>query len=244
MPVLILFSPLPAAFPEARGGVRTWLSAPLFSSGRLQSQVMSFYCFSFTATQQISMDDRDDVNEIITMTNILKDLLYVYFIQGLPWWISKESACSAEDAGLIWVRKVPWRRASQPTPVFLPRESQGQKSLEGYSLKGHKESDMTEATEHARIPHIILTIIDTTDKQIIATIMPTTRVPVTPLDFCSSLLWRDIQSGGRLSSPSLLLTHSPLLLTLPLEWVQESFPSNPSFSGSPSSTGSGSFSLE
>ena len=142
--------------------MRTWLSAPLFSSGRLQSQVMSFYCFSFMATQQISTDDRVDVNEIITMTNILKDLLCVYFIQGLPWWISsKESACSAENAGLIWVRKVPWRRVSQPTPVFLPRESQGQKSLEGFSPKGHKESDMTEATEHARIPHIILTIIDT-----------------------------------------------------------------------------------
>ena len=30
------------------------------------------------------------------------------------------------------VRKIPWRRAWQPTPVFLPRESHGQRSLEGY----------------------------------------------------------------------------------------------------------------
>ena len=40
----------------------------------------------------------------------------------------------------------PWRRAHQPTPVFLPGESHGQMSLAGYSPWGHKESDMTEAT--------------------------------------------------------------------------------------------------
>ena len=33
----------------------------------------------------------------------------------------------------LWVGKIPWRRAWQPTPVFLPEESHGQKSLEGYS---------------------------------------------------------------------------------------------------------------
>ncbi|KAB0344848.1 hypothetical protein FD754_021774 [Muntiacus muntjak] len=31
-----------------------------------------------------------------------------------------------------WVRKMPWRRKWQPTPVFLPRESHGQRSLVGY----------------------------------------------------------------------------------------------------------------
>ena len=31
-----------------------------------------------------------------------------------------------------WVGKVPWRRAWQPTPVFLPGESHGQRSLAGY----------------------------------------------------------------------------------------------------------------
>ena len=48
-----------------------------------------------------------------------------------------------------WVRKIPWRRAWQPTPVFLPRESHGQRSLVGYSPWGCKESDTTEATLHA-----------------------------------------------------------------------------------------------
>ena len=48
-----------------------------------------------------------------------------------------------------WVGKIPWRRAWQPTPVFLPGESYGQRSLAGYSPQAHKESDMTEVTEHA-----------------------------------------------------------------------------------------------
>ena len=39
-----------------------------------------------------------------------------------------------------------WRRKWQPTPVFLPGESQGQGSLVGCCLWGHTESDMTEAT--------------------------------------------------------------------------------------------------
>ena len=37
-----------------------------------------------------------------------------------------------------WVGKIPWRRAWQPTPVFLPGESHEQRSLVGYSLQGHK----------------------------------------------------------------------------------------------------------
>ena len=44
-----------------------------------------------------------------------------------------------------WVRKIPWRRKWQPTPVFLPGKSHGQRSLAGYSRWGHKELDRTEA---------------------------------------------------------------------------------------------------
>ena len=43
-----------------------------------------------------------------------------------------------------WVGKIPWRRAWQPTPVFLPGESHGQRSLAGYSLWDHNKSDTTE----------------------------------------------------------------------------------------------------
>ena len=43
-----------------------------------------------------------------------------------------------------WVRKIPWRRKWQPTPVSLPGESHGQRRVAGNSPWGRKESDMTE----------------------------------------------------------------------------------------------------
>ena len=43
-----------------------------------------------------------------------------------------------------WIRKIPWRRAQLPTPVFLPGEFHGQRNLADYSPWGCKESDMTE----------------------------------------------------------------------------------------------------
>ena len=50
---------------------------------------------------------------------------------------SKEPACQCrrcERCGFNpWVGKIPWRRAWQPIPVFLPGGSHGQRSLEGYS---------------------------------------------------------------------------------------------------------------
>ena len=45
-----------------------------------------------------------------------------------------------------WVGKIPWRRARQPTPVFLPGEFHGQRSLADYSPWHHKELDTTEHT--------------------------------------------------------------------------------------------------
>ena len=45
-----------------------------------------------------------------------------------------------------WVGKIPWRRAWQLTPVFLFGEAHGQRSLAGYSPRGHKELDAAEAS--------------------------------------------------------------------------------------------------
>jgi len=42
-----------------------------------------------------------------------------------------------------WVEKIPWRRKWQPTPVFLPGESHGQRSLAGYSPWDCKELGVT-----------------------------------------------------------------------------------------------------
>ena len=62
----------------------------------------------------------------------------------------KESACNAGAAGDVGSipgsGRFPGGRSWQFTPVFLPGESRGQRSLVGYSLWGCKELDMTEET--------------------------------------------------------------------------------------------------
>ena len=51
-----------------------------------------------------------------------------------------------------WVRKTPWRRKWQFIPVSLPEKSPV-RILEGYSPKGHKESDTTEHRNTSILPH-------------------------------------------------------------------------------------------
>ena len=62
------------------------------------------------------------------------------------WWLRGSSVClqCGRPGFNPWVRQIPWRRKWQPTPVFLPGESHGRRSLVGYSPWGRKESDMTE----------------------------------------------------------------------------------------------------
>ena len=52
------------------------------------------------------------------------------------------------------VRRIPWRREWQPTPVFLPGESRGQRSLAGYSPWGRRESDMLSRATNTFISHV------------------------------------------------------------------------------------------
>ena len=57
----------------------------------------------------------------------------------------KESACNAGDPGSIsGLGRSPGEGQWQPTPVFLPGESHGQRSLVGYNPWDHKELDMNE----------------------------------------------------------------------------------------------------
>ena len=58
-----------------------------------------------------------------------------------------------------WVRKIPWRRKWQPTPVLLPGESHGQRNLEGCSPWGHTKSDTTIATWHTQCTSCIYYIL-------------------------------------------------------------------------------------
>ena len=63
-----------------------------------------------------------------------------------PWWLRQSRIClqCGRPAFDSWVRKIPWGREWQPTPLFLHREFQGQRNLVGYSSWGRKESDTTE----------------------------------------------------------------------------------------------------
>ena len=65
-------------------------------------------------------------------------------LKGFPYGSDgKEPTCNAGDLGSIpGLRRSP-REEWLPSPVFLPGESNGQRSLVGYSPWGHKELDMT-----------------------------------------------------------------------------------------------------
>ena len=79
-------------------------------------------------------------------------MLILSICMGLPQWLSgKESACNAGDPGSIpGLGRSPGEGNGYPlTPVFLPGQSHGPRSLVGYGPCGCKESDTTEVTENA-----------------------------------------------------------------------------------------------
>ena len=59
-----------------------------------------------------------------------------------------------DEGSIPGLGRCPGAEYGQPTPVFLPGESHGQRSLVGYSSWGHKELDTTEATLHTCITHL------------------------------------------------------------------------------------------
>ena len=76
----------------------------------------------------------------------------VYIVKTVPRWLSgKEPTCQWRSHRRCrfnaQVGKITWRRKWQPTIVFLPEKSHGQKSLVGYSACSHKELDMTGVIE-------------------------------------------------------------------------------------------------
>ena len=111
---------------------------------------MSTTSKGYVAQGKCSVNVRNYYHECVTSTPIIRPNL-----AGL--WGYLGGASDKESTGQCrrcrfspWVRKIPWRRAWQPTPVFLPGKSHGQRSLVGYSPQSHKESDTTEATEHTQ----------------------------------------------------------------------------------------------
>ena len=75
------------------------------------------------------------------LTNIVKLLLIQFHI---VWILSVFSQCRVSES--LFMHTMHWRRKWRPTPVFLPGESQGRRSLVGCRLWGRTEADTTEAT--------------------------------------------------------------------------------------------------
>ena len=81
--------------------------------------------------------------------NIVTKPLPLLATNKLPRWHSgKESACQCRRHKRQWfdpwIRKIPWSREGQHTPLFFPAEFHGLRKLEDYSPWGLKESDTTE----------------------------------------------------------------------------------------------------
>ena len=86
---------------------------------------------------------------------LLLNSIPLYRYARLPRWYSgKESACQCRrlkrHGFCPSLKKIPWRRKRQPTPVFLPEKFHGQRSLAGYSPWGYNELDKTEHTHTYR----------------------------------------------------------------------------------------------
>ena len=116
----------------------------------------SHNCLSFDSclTDRNNVTYKQIFKRIIQRKSFSCEMWHCYysgagFPMGFPRWCSgKESTCQCRRLKRLgfdpWIRKIPWRRARQPTPVFLPGEIHGQRSLAGYSPCSCKELDMTE----------------------------------------------------------------------------------------------------
>ena len=112
-------------------------------------------CETFGAKTRVILSHNDRLkngspthNVYIVIPETCK-FINTFFRKGFPGGASgREPACQCRRHKRCrfdtWVRKISWRREWQPTPVFLPAKSHGQRSLAGYSLWGCKELDTTE----------------------------------------------------------------------------------------------------
>ena len=77
-------------------------------------------------------------------TKTVSPVMFVFPVikTGLPRWLSGKEPTYQHRRHIFnpWVRKIPWRRKRQPTPVFLPGKSHGREAWQGYSPWGHRKS--------------------------------------------------------------------------------------------------------
>ena len=82
--------------------------------------------------------------EIRYLSRILTNILCLWWASQVALVVKNQPANAGEFDP--WVGKIPQKRKWQPTPVFVAGKSHRQKSLDGCSSQGHKESDTTEHT--------------------------------------------------------------------------------------------------
>ena len=139
------------AFPFSRGSSQpryqtqvSCIAGGFFSSWarRGSPRILEWVAYPFSSR---SSPPRNRTNK--QDNNILYIVIWVsqvvLVVKNLPADVGNRMRCRLDP----WVGKISWRRKWQPiTPVFLPGESHGQKSMEGYRPYGHRESEMSEAT--------------------------------------------------------------------------------------------------
>ena len=112
------------------------------------------------STDPVVLFGDDDVSEAVLILLPSWWWLSKWISHSQPYFLTlpggsdgKQSACNAGDLGLIpGSGRSPWRREQRPTPVFLPGESHGQRSLVRYSPWSRKESDTTEGLTQIHSP--------------------------------------------------------------------------------------------
>ena len=111
--------------------------SPLFLKRKMSAAVQTWQGFFLEAEGQLSMN----LVRVAGHFNPGWIKEKTGTVEGLPQGLSsKESLQCRRHRFHPWIRKISWRREWQPTPVFLPGKSQGQRSLTGYSPWGGKET--------------------------------------------------------------------------------------------------------
>ena len=123
-----------------------------FSNSKNSSDLIIFLCFFFFSKNNFPLIKTKFILDIVLFRWDLAKCFRGIICQNQSGFRSfpgssevRVSACSAGELGLIpGLGRSPGWRKWQPTPVFLPGKSHGQRSLVGYTPQGSKELDMTE----------------------------------------------------------------------------------------------------
>ena len=136
------------------------MNYPKFSIAKQKDRVISFTnLFLFSNTQHFKGHFQNTqtvlflvYSSFLHLYNLLSPsfswhfkISSFYYAVVKIWWFRRWRIClqCMRPGFYSWVRKIPWRRNWQPTPVFLPGEFQGQRILAGYSLWDRMTEELT-----------------------------------------------------------------------------------------------------